>query len=81
MKHFERWMSAVAVCLALSNVAFPQASSSSLRGTVTDPSGRALPGATVVIANPESKITRTATTGGLGDYQFLALPQPAGECF
>jgi len=74
MKRFERWMSIAAVCLALSNIAFPQASSSSLRGTVTDPSGRALPGATVVIANPESKITRTATTGGLGDYQFLALP-------
>jgi hypothetical protein len=74
MKRFELSMSLVAVCLALSNVAFPQASSSSLRGTVTDPSGGALPGATVVIANPESKITRTATTGGLGEYQFLALP-------
>ena len=67
-------MSVVAVCLALSNVAFPQASSSSLRGTVTDPSGRALPGATIVIANPESKLTRTVTSGGLGDYQFVALP-------
>lgn len=74
MKRFVRWMSLVAVCLALSNSAFPQASSSSLRGTVTDPSGSALPGATVVLANPESKITRTATTGGLGDYRFLALP-------
>jgi carboxypeptidase family protein len=74
MKCFERWMSVVAVCLALSNVAFPQASSSSLRGTVTDPSGRALPGATVVIDNPESKATRTATTGAVGDYSFPALP-------
>jgi Carboxypeptidase regulatory-like domain len=74
MKRFERWMSLVAVCLALSNVAFPQASSSSLRGTVTDPSGSALPGATVVIANAESKISRTATTGEVGDYRFLALP-------
>jgi len=74
MKRFERWMSLVVVCLTLSNIAFPQASSSSLRGTVTDPSGSALPGATVVIANPESTIARTATTGGLGDYRFLALP-------
>src|ERR1700739_4192924 len=76
MKRFERWMSLVVVCLALSNVAFPQASSSSLRGTVTDPSASAVPGASVVIANPESKITRTATTGGLGEYQFL--PRPPG---
>ena len=74
MKRFERWMCVVAVCLALSSVAFPQASSSSLRGTVTDPSGSALPGATVVIVNPESKISRTATTGEAGDYRFLALP-------
>jgi len=74
MRRFERWMSLVVVCLCLSNVVFPQASSSSLRGTVTDTSGSALPGATVVIANPESKITRTVTTDGLGDYRFLALP-------
>ena len=74
MKRFERWMSMVAVCLALSSVVFPQASSSSLRGTVTDSSGSALPGATVVITNPESKTTRTATTGDVGEYRFLALP-------
>jgi hypothetical protein len=74
MKHFVRWMWVVAVCLALSDMGFPQASSSSLRGTVTDPSGSALPGATVVIANEESKTTRTETTGAVGDYTFLALP-------
>ncbi len=77
MKHFVRWMSWVVVCLVLSNVAFPQAYSGSLRGTVTDPSGSALTGATVVLANPESKLTRTTTTGGLGDYQFLSLPPGA----
>ncbi|MFY9559180.1 MAG: carboxypeptidase regulatory-like domain-containing protein [Terriglobales bacterium] len=74
MKRFERSMCLVAVWLALNSVAFPQASSSSLRGTVTDPSGSAIQGATVVIANPESKTTRTATTGETGDYRFLALP-------
>ncbi len=74
MKRFERWMSLVVVCVALSGVAFPQASSSSLRGTVTDPSGSAIPGATVVIDNAESKTTRTATTGDVGDYTFPVLP-------
>ena len=77
MKRFGQWMSLVAVCLALSSLGFPQASSSSLRGTVTDPSGSAVPGATVIIANSESKITRNATTEGLGDYRFLALPPGA----
>jgi hypothetical protein len=77
MKRFERWTSLVALCLALSNAGFPQASSSSLRGTVTDPSGSAIPGATLVIANAESQITRTATTGEVGDYRFLSLPPGA----
>jgi hypothetical protein len=46
----------------------------SLRGTVTDPTGSAIPGARVVIANSESKTERTATTGDQGGYQFLLLP-------
>ncbi len=77
MNRFERWTSLVAVCLALSHASFPQASSSSLRGTVTDPSGSAIAGATVVIANAESQIMRTATTGEVGDYRFLSLPPGA----
>src|SRR5437879_4903254 len=74
MKHFVRWMLVLAVCLALSDLGFAQASSSSLRGTVTGPSGSAVPGATATIANEESKTTRTETTGAVGDYTFLALP-------
>ena len=73
MKRIGQWMSLFAVCLALSGVCFPQASSSSLRGTVTDPAGNALPDATVVVANPDLKITRTTITGGVGDYSFLGL--------
>ena len=34
----------------------------SLRGTITDPSGSTLAGAKVVLANSESKTERTATT-------------------
>ena len=50
-----------------------QSSSTSLRGTVTDPSGSAVVGANVTLANPESKTERTATTGTQGEYQFLLL--------
>lgn len=74
MKRLGQWIYLVAVCLALTNVGFPQASSSSLRGTVTDPSGSALPGATVVVTSTELQITRTSTTGAVGDYGFPALP-------
>ncbi len=49
-------------------------STTSLRGTVVDPSGKAVAGASVVLANSESKTERTATTGEQGEYQFLLVP-------
>ena len=52
---------------------FGQATSS-LRGTVTDPSGAAVPQATVTAKNAAVNIERNATTGPEGNYSFLALP-------
>ncbi len=46
----------------------------SVRGTVVDPTGKAVAGASVVLANSESKTERTATTGEQGEYQFLFVP-------
>lgn len=54
--------------------AFSQISSSSLQGTVTDPSGGAIAGATVVLSNLESKTERTTATGAAGEYRLLAVP-------
>jgi Carboxypeptidase regulatory-like domain len=59
--------------LLLASVAWGQATTS-VRGSVTDPGGNALVGANVVLANPESKTERTATTGDQGEYQFLFVP-------
>ena len=59
--------------LLLASVAWGQATSS-VRGSVTDPGGAALVGARVVLANPESKTERTATTRDQGEYQFLFVP-------
>src|ERR1700731_2301203 len=59
--------------LLLASVAWGQATTS-VRGSVTDPGGSALVGANVVLANPESRTERTATTGGQGEYQFLFVP-------
>ncbi len=50
---------------------FSQTSSTSVRGTVTDPSASVVQGATVVLTNAESKTARAATTGEQGEYQFL----------
>jgi len=46
----------------------------SVTGTVTDPSGAAVPNAQVSVVNAEKGVTRTATTNGSGDYLFAALP-------
>ncbi|HEX6802471.1 MAG TPA: TonB-dependent receptor [Terriglobales bacterium] len=46
----------------------------SIQGTVTDPSGAVVPGATVTLTNQETGQALTATTNGSGVYNFNALP-------
>src|SRR6201993_712967 len=64
----------LAFLLVLTSFGVCQTASTSLRGTVTDPSGSAVAGATVVLANAESKTERTMTSGPQGEYNFLFLP-------
>jgi hypothetical protein len=54
--------------------AFAQASSGTVSGAVFEPSGAAIPGATVEIQNPVSHYNRTATTGPQGKFQFDNIP-------
>lgn len=46
----------------------------SIQGTVTDSSGAAIPGATVVLLDKNNNHTVTATSGSDGNYTFNALP-------
>ncbi|MGB6469792.1 MAG: TonB-dependent receptor, partial [Candidatus Acidiferrales bacterium] len=48
--------------------------SSSVSGTVTDPSGAVVPDATVEIQNPVSGFQRTATTDTAGSFTFPNVP-------
>jgi len=48
--------------------------STSVGGTVTDPTGAVIPGATVVIHNPVSGFERTATTGATGEFSIANVP-------
>ena len=43
-------------------------------GTATDPTGAALPGATVTAENADTKLSRTVTTDAQGAYSFTLLP-------
>jgi hypothetical protein len=45
-----------------------------VRGTVTDPTGAVIAGATVNLNNPVSGLSRTATTDGAGQFVFSNIP-------
>jgi hypothetical protein len=59
-------------CASYGNRAWGQAAAS-LRGTVTDPTAGAVPGAMIVLTDMASKTVRTATADDQGEYQFLFL--------
>lgn len=68
-------------CLALTamlgaSLAFGQAQSATadLAGTVVDPNGAVVAGATVTVRNLGTGISRTTTTGDDGTYRLLTLP-------
>jgi hypothetical protein len=60
----------VLVCSAL----LVAQNTTSLHGTVSDPKGAVISGATVTINNPATGFTRTTKTDSQGGYQFLELP-------
>jgi len=45
-----------------------------IRGTVTDPTGAVIPGATVHMVNAVSGLDRTATTDATGQFEFSNVP-------
>ena len=73
---YRNFMVAASISLTLGAVPFTQAQTSSggIQGLVTDTSGAVIPGATVVITNPVSGLSRKATSDDAGRYQFTNLP-------
>src|SRR5687768_1965378 len=66
----------LAMVFLLANVAFAQSgvATADLSGTVSDPQGGVLPGATVVLRNVQTNVERSDTTDGEGRYAFTAVP-------
>ena len=54
--------------------AWAQSGTTSLHGTVTDKSGASVSGAKIALTNPNLSITREATSGSEGEYEFVSLP-------
>jgi len=67
------WMLVLAFTICVSAEVLAQ-DTASVTGSVTDPSGAAVPNAQVTVTNPQKGVTRTAATNGSGDYLFAALP-------
>src|SRR5215467_1040335 len=62
---------AVLLAASLGNA---QSTGGRILGTVTDPTGSAVVGATVTLINEATHATREARTGTNGEYVFLAVP-------
>jgi hypothetical protein len=63
----------VMVC-ALCAVGFSQKTTGDISGSVSDPSGAVLAGATISIENPGTGLKRTVTTSASGTYSLPELP-------
>ena len=67
-------MAVIAAAIFFSQPADAQVFTASLSGVVADPTGAAIPGATVSAHNTVTGETRQTTTGGDGRYTFSQLP-------
>jgi hypothetical protein len=65
--------SLIALFLLCAITAVAQVTTADLLGTVQDPSGASVPGAKVTVTNTGTKETRSATTGGSGEYTLTLL--------
>src|SRR5919205_3824120 len=63
-----------AFMLTSASSASAQSTTGSFQGSITDPSGAALPGATVTIVNPDTHLTRSTVTNESGNYDAPLLP-------
>ncbi len=60
--------------LLVTSCVLAQTSTTSLQGTVTDPTGGAVANAKLELLNVDSKAQRDATTDAQGEYRFQSLP-------
>jgi len=70
---FKTRFSAIVVLMLASIVAFGQAVSGDLIGTVVDKSGAVVPNATVTAMNQATNVKSTTTTNNSGEYRFNNL--------
>ena len=73
MNRCQTWCCVVAFVLAGLSAGAQQITGS-IRGTVFDPSGAVIQGASVTVQQSETGLSRSVTTNREGNYVFLELP-------
>jgi hypothetical protein len=68
------WCGVLLVFLACCLDGMAQGSTSSVTGTVVDPAGNVIPGASVTLTNAQKNFTRTQTTTDNGSFAFSLIP-------
>src|SRR5581483_6952612 len=75
MRFFRTQLQAFLAALVLLSVpAFGQLTSGNITGTIYDPTGATIPGATVIAHNVATGVDSTTTATGAGSYRFENLP-------
>ena len=69
-RNFIHILSITGFMLASLNLQAQSGNAGSVRGTVTDPSGAVIPGATVNLSSSVSGLNRTVTTNGAGQFEI-----------
>src|SRR5581483_9251904 len=62
------------LALLFCGVVAAQTTSSRIAGTITDPAGAAIPGATVTVLNADTGLSFSAVTGAQGEYAIPSIP-------
>ena len=77
MQPFRRLLVCVAALLVSIFIAFAQTETGQITGTVSDPSGAAVPNATVTAKSPTTGVARSTKSFGTGAYTLTdLLPGP-----
>src|SRR5689334_4116807 len=62
------------LCVFIAALVQAQTGTSSVRGTVTDPQGNAVAGASITLSSTTKSFSRTQVTSGDGQFTFVAIP-------
>jgi hypothetical protein len=74
MQKYRLYLGVMGIFLMLASLSWGQSAAGSVQGVVTDVTGALIPNAKVTLHNAVSGYSKTAVTGGKGEYSFKNVP-------